>query len=128
MELSCSCDFDSWGHDEWWSDCSGFQRMGYRFATRKRCCSCKSLINVTEDVIEFYQYRATRGGIEEQIYDESEGVPVASSFMCETCSGLYLALDELGYGCLDITEPMVDYIAEYNQIREYERDNPEDTN
>lgn len=114
MGLSCSCEFDYGDFDKWWMDHSNFQRMGYRFTSRKRCCSCNSVIDVLDDVIEFYMYRMPTSEIEENIYHE--GVPTPSKWMCEDCSGLYLALEELGY-CVDIWEPMADQIAEYNEIR-----------
>lgn len=116
MSLSCSCgDIDPSDYDWCWVDHSNFKLMGLR-DRRKRCCSCNELINSIDEVIEFYRRRATKNDIEENIYGEE--VPLASSFMCEECSGLYLALDELGYGCLDISQPMKDYIVEYNEMRE----------
>ena len=114
MSLSCECSFDTGDFDLWWHGHSAFKLMGYRFTNRKRCCSCTNLINVNEDVLEFYMYRRTEGFIEESIYGDEKNI--ASKFMCEDCSGLFLALDELGY-CVDIWEPMPDQIAEYNLIR-----------
>ena len=116
MSLSCSCDFDPDGYQWFWMDHGDFKAFtGNR---RKRCCSCQSLIEIGEDSIEFFRYRNPRTDIEERIYGEGDFVPLASHFMCEECSGLYLALDELGYGCLDIGTPMKEYIAEYNDMRD----------
>jgi len=115
MSLSCSCDFDPSDYETWWEGHSKFKPLESK--RRKRCCSCEELIEITSEVIEFYNYRRPKDDIEERIHGD-EGVALASSFMCEDCGGLYLALDELGYGCLDISGSMRDYVAEYNQMRE----------
>ena len=121
MSLSCSCEFDDPSAYNWyWVGHSNFKLMGVR-NKRKRCCSCEKLINSNEEVMEFYRYRVTRNDIEERIHGEE--VSLANSFMCEECSGLFLALDELGYGCLDISQPMTGYIEEYNEMRENLTDN-----
>jgi hypothetical protein len=114
MSLSCSCDFDPSDFVWWWEGYSPLKPV--QIGRRKRCCSCKELINIGTETIEFYKYRHPKNDIEERIYSDMR-VPIASSFMCEECSGLFLALDELGYGCLDISQPMREYIAEYNEIR-----------
>jgi hypothetical protein len=115
MTLSCSCnDFDTTDASYWWRDNSGFHPI--KSKNKKRCCSCKKQISHEEDAIEFYCYRNPKDDIEERIHGDE--VQTASCYMCESCSGLYLALDELGYGCLDIKKPMKNYIAEYNEMRE----------
>ena len=116
MSLICGCDFDPSDFERWWEDCSAPKLMGIK-AKRKRCCSCNKLINSNEEVVEFYRYRHPKGDIEERIHGD-ERVPLASSFMCEECYGLYLALSDIGYECLDINQPMKDYVAEYNEMRE----------
>jgi hypothetical protein len=112
MSLSCSCDFDYYDFDYWWEDHSDLKPV--KIGRRKRCSSCKELINYGTECIEFYKYRSPRNSIEERIYDTH--VPIASNFMCEECSGLYLALSELGYECLSINRSMKNYVAEYNSI------------
>lgn len=114
MGLSCGCEFEYGDYDVWWMDHSEFKRMGYRHTNRKRCCSCGDIIGVLEDVIEFYMYRMPTSEIEENIY--YEGVPTASKWLCEDCSGLYSSLEELGY-CVDIWEPLSNQVEEYNLMR-----------
>jgi len=114
MSLSCSCDFEPQECAWYWSGVSEFKLMGVS-ARRKKCCSCGDVINSNHEVIEFYRYRSTLNDIEERIYGDEK--QLASHFMCEECGGLYLALDELGYGCLDISKPMKDYVIEYNEMR-----------
>jgi len=119
MSLSCSCEFYPSDYDSWyWEDHSSFKPLATK--KRRRCCSCKEQINIGSDTIEFFRYRNTKNDIEERIHGER--VSLASSFMCEECAGLYLALDELGYGCLDISQPMKDYVDEYNEMREEAKD------
>lgn len=115
MGLSCSCNYDVSDFDWWWEGYSNFKPLDT--SKRKRCTSCKNLIDIGSDAMEFYRYRHPKDDIEERIHGD-ERVPLASSYMCEDCAGLYLALDELGYGCLDISEPMKDHVAEYNATRE----------
>ncbi|RKZ91777.1 MAG: hypothetical protein DRQ43_09760 [Gammaproteobacteria bacterium] len=116
MSLSCGCDFDASDFDTWWQDYSEFKPLQTKRS--RKCCSCSSKIEVGAETMEFYRFRHSRGEIEERIYGDDGEVPLASSFMCEECAGLYLALEELGYNCLDITYPMKSYIAEYNEMRE----------
>lgn len=54
MGLSCSCDFDTYDYTSWWEDHSEFKPL--KFLRRKRCVSCKDLIDVGSDVVEFYRY------------------------------------------------------------------------
>lgn len=114
MSLSCNCDFDFDREDVawYWTGRSDFYPVSVS-GQRKRCISCGAFIKPLTDTMEFYRYRVSRNDIEERIYGEE--VPLASDFMCEECAGLYLALEELGYGCFDISQPMEDYIAEYNE-------------
>jgi len=114
MTLSCGCNFNSADFDWWWEDHSDLRPV--KFGRRHRCCSCEELINIGTENIEFYRYRQPKDDIEERIY--CDAVALASYFMCEECSGLYLALTELGYTCLYISSPMKDYVAEYNEMRE----------
>jgi len=110
MALSCSCDFEPSDFDTFWMDHSDFKPLAGK--NRKRCCSCENQISISSETMEFYRFRYSKHEIEERIYGEY--VPLAGHFMCEECAGLYLALEELGYGCLDVTEPMKGYIEEYN--------------
>jgi hypothetical protein len=115
MSLSCNCDWDgdTEGLDWWWNDHSSLKPIDS--VRRKRCCSCKELISHEDECLEFYRFRNARSYIEEEIYDD-EGVPLASWYMCEGCSGMYLALEELGY-CIQIGDSMRECVAEYNEMR-----------
>jgi hypothetical protein len=80
---------------------------------RKRCCSCKTLIDVGAVCTEFNRYRhPAYDSIEEKIYGEGGEVPLASYYHCEKCADIYFSLDELGY-CISIDEDMRQLAKEY---------------
>jgi len=82
---------------------------------RKRCCSCKRLINIGSDILKFTRERPCRDEVEDSIYGEGELVPIAPCYMCETCGEIYLNLSDIGY-CLDISESMQEYLKEYQGV------------
>jgi hypothetical protein len=110
--LSCTCWEDE---DAQWFffDPNDFSKLDT--AKRKRCCSCKKLIDIGSDVLKFTRERPTKDEVEDDIYGEGELVPIAPYYMCETCGEIYLNLSALGY-CLDITESMQDYLIEYQEM------------
>ena len=111
MSLSCSCDFDVDNCDWWWEEHSKVLAMPV-LARRKRCCSCKELINVGEDVFKFYRYRKPNSEVEERIHGDS--VAIAPQWTCETCSGLITSIEDLGM-CYTFDESLKHQIAEYRQ-------------
>ena len=115
MALSCSCDgdFDASDVAWYWMGHSHWKPM-LPTGNRKRCCSCKSLINVGEDVYEFRRMRAPRNDLEERIYgdDLESGVPLASWWACEVCSGLMMAAEDLGF-CYNLGDNIIYEIAAY---------------
>lgn len=106
MGLSCSCDNDD--ADWYYNALEDFTVL--KTKRSRKCTSCKVKIIPGNTVLEFYRYRSPRHEIEEVIYDDQ--VPLASWYMCETCGGLYMAVDELGM-CCDITYPISEQIKEY---------------
>jgi len=110
--LTCTC-----GEEEdakwWYFDPNKFSQL--KTSRRKRCCSCKKLIDLGCDVLKFERERPTRNDIEDNIYGEGESVPMPPYYMCETCGEIYLNLSDIVY-CLDITESMKDYLTEYQQM------------
>ena len=97
--LTCDAgDFGYYDCDWYWQ---GHSELKYRYPSkRKRCCSCKKQIQWGEESIEFYRYRhfdewGPGADIEYRIYGDE--VPLGSYYTCETCSGLILRLEELGY-------------------------------
>jgi len=109
--LYCTCgdyfDCDTW----YYYHPEDFSKL--TTSKRKRCCSCKVLINKQAGCLEFPRQRQPRHDIEEEIYGDE--VPLASYFMCEACGEIYLNLSDLGY-CLDITQDMREYLKEYQEL------------
>jgi len=110
--LSCDCDYypEDPG-DVVWFPPADFTML--QTSKRKRCKSCKRLINIGEECLEFKKERVPYSEIEERIYGDM--VQIASFYMCKECGEIFLNLDALGY-CLDITQPMADHLSEYHEI------------
>lgn len=83
---------------------------------RKRCCSCKELINIGATCIEFKRHRYPKNDIEDRIYGYDSEIEIASLFLCEKCGDQYFNLSALGF-CVDITENMFELLKEY--VEEY---------
>lgn len=129
MSLSCSC--GEWDGDGWYyvvkskllcevpfyvdGKAVWDQEFFFPLATKRarKCKSCKELIKVGENCIEFTRHVSTEGDeISERIHgDEME---IASWFHCEKCGEQYLNLEDLGY-CVDISENMFDLLAEHRE-------------
>ena len=115
MPLSCSCDYD--GESSWYAS----EPKGYTPArasgARKRCSSCKRLIQYCEPTAVFKCERPATE-FEERIYGDGEMVPIADKRLCERCADLYFSFAELGYECISPTENMVELAKEYAETRE----------
>lgn len=101
MSLSCDCNIDCYDYYfEPPKDFSIFQQH-----RRKRCCSCNELIEIGADCGKFAIYELDEYG--DQIYKPYK-------FMCEECTGLFFALEDLGF-CLTLGGDMHHLVEEYNQ-------------
>lgn len=85
----------------------------YQRPRRKRCSSCRRLINIGEDCLEFTRERTAYTEIEERICGEE--IPMASLFMCEKCGEIYLNLEDIGY-CLNPLDSMADCLRHYHEL------------
>jgi len=98
MPISCSCSDIEYDGDGWWyfnpNDYQPFPKKN-----KKRCCSCKNHIANGHISTEFKRFRNPLNDVEERIYGDE--VPLASWWMCETCSDLYYSITEMGY-CVTI--------------------------
>lgn len=101
MPLSCEC-IDE--HDWYYTTPDNYTTLDTK--RRKRCVSCKVLIELNSISLRFYCYRVDEDGREE---------PLAFSYMCEACSDLFLSLDELGF-CLNLGEDMRELIKQYHEV------------
>ncbi|MGE4297017.1 MAG: hypothetical protein AB7E47_03220 [Desulfovibrionaceae bacterium] len=73
--LTCSCN-DEWDEDGWAffypEDLEPFDG-----ARRKRCSSCKALIDKGSDALKFRRIRYPRSEVEIRIYGEDRELPIA---------------------------------------------------
>ena len=112
MSLSCTCLEWDGDPDQWWYiPANKFEE--FKAKKRKRCCSCKELIDIGSDCLCFDRFRESRSYIEENIWGDE--VQLASWYMCEKCGEIYLNLESIGY-CLNLGDNMVDCLAEYHEL------------
>lgn len=106
--LSCTCNIDDGG---WWYLTSGnitFHPL--KTTKRKRCYSCKAIIDLDALCMQFPRYRSPKTEIEEQIYGDE--VPLAFAYLCESCGEIFLNLNAAGYCYFmgdDLRENLMDY-------------------
>jgi hypothetical protein len=77
MGLFCDCgDYD--GDGPFWYETPDYTTMA-QLGRRKRCCSCKSLIDHGATAVEFKRFRTPNyDSIEERIYGEGAEIHMAS--------------------------------------------------
>ena len=118
--LSCHCDWEPEDPGDWWYAWRDDDFRSYKGKRRKRCCSCKKLINIGDDCLLFARVRMPYTDIEERI--SGDEIPMPPYFLCESCGEIYLNLADIGY-CLDIQQPMEDHLAEYHEMTGFKRGN-----
>ena len=105
--LTCGCDDYADGADGWFyyepSDYSEFSEK-----RRKRCVSCKQLIDIGAICLKFSRARYAKNDIEERIYGEGCNIDMAPWYLCEKCGDLYYSLRELGF-CTDPQDVIEDH-------------------
>jgi len=107
MPLSCECYED---HEYYFNTPKDYTTL--RTKKRKRCDSCKELINLNSICVEFECWRTTRSDIEERIYgDEYYLAPI---YLCEECGDIYFSLSELGFCVVFGDHTMKDLLDEYH--------------
>lgn len=111
MPLECSC--EEWDGDGigWWKP---EQFSALKTKKRKRCKSCKKLISIGENVIEFERFHYPQHDIEERIWGDGTEIPNASWFLCEHCGEIYFNLDDLDF-CVSPDENMDELLKEYRE-------------
>lgn len=90
--LSCGVDD---GCEHWWNMPDDFSTMP-KFPRRRRCSSCRSLINPGDTVLELRCFRFPNSDIEDRIYGDN-GRETATLYACERCGEIMLNLDEAGF-------------------------------
>lgn len=119
MSLSCDSGFDG-GDCEWYWE-SNLQYKPLSTKRSRKCCSCGSKISVGEDSIPVHRWHEPRNDIEERIYGDE--VPMSKWHLCDTCGGLAISLEELGF-CFSLGgQSLKDQIREYRaQEAEYKKE------
>ena len=120
MSLFCAADGACDG-DWFWEPDNGKIDFSLLDTTRSRkCCSCKAKIKPGDTVVKYRRWRPPNDRcnyIEERIY--ADEVPLAPWYMCETCGGVTMAVDELGYGFYlgdNIRRSVKQYVADGGTI------------
>lgn len=119
MPLACSCDNDG-DYDWYYTDPDDYTAFP-KTRRRKRCSSCKELIEHGEQAARFGRSRPARTEIEERIYGDDgsdwEAVQLADRWLCERCADLYFSFREVGYDCISPDENMLELAKEYAETR-----------
>jgi len=114
MSLSCYVPEDYYGEGWYYYPPDDFTIL--RTLRRKRCCSCKKLIDYGSECLKFIRTREPRTDLEIKIYGDGEdSITLAPWYMCSACGEQFLNLNEYGY-CIDIAENMFDLLKEHREI------------
>ena len=112
--LTCNYEYEMTEPGQWCYEIpNDFTKLNT--SRRKRCCSCKKLIDRGAECLEFKREKIAHSYVEENIYGEGELIPINSWWMCEQCGEIFLNLSAINY-CPDITEPMERALHEYWDI------------
>ena len=126
MPLSCSCDYDyepefgMW-NIKYWEENYEMDFEPLKTSKRKRCCSCKKLIDIGSLCIRFPRVRYPNNEIEAKIvglspdpYEwEDPTIDMSAIYQCEKCGEIYLNLDSVGFECIYPTENMPKMLKDY---------------
>lgn len=117
MGLSCDCGYDD---AEWFYDYEeDFTKL--KTPKRKRCCSCKKLIDIDDTVVTIKRNREPKTNIEQRIFGDGPTVALADWYLCEWCGEMFLNLQSLGY-CIDFRDSMETLVGEYQQMTGFKKE------
>lgn len=109
--LSCSC--GEWdGEGVAWYSPQDFSTLQTK--KRKRCQSCKQLIDIGSVCIEFERFCYPRTEVEERICGQGTEISLASQYYCEWCGEMYFNFSELGF-CISLGDDMRELLKEYKE-------------
>ena len=115
--LSCSCSDDA---PEYWYEFSDYETMP-ELPRRKRCMSCKELLEPGDCVVQAYRRRVPRDNIEIAIHGEEGEVVLPSWHYCEACADIILTLVSsveeggLGYCTIDLTRSVGELLVAHRE-------------
>lgn len=111
MGLTCECGWDGEG----WTYREPADYSVLSSSRRKRCCSCKALIDVGATVVEFERSQQVHWeSVKAKIYGDDYEEELASWFMCEECGDLFFSLKDLGFCIYLDAESMPELLKEYH--------------
>ena len=88
----------------------------FQASRRKRCVSCRNLIDVGTPCLQFECFRDPYNDIEERIWGTE--VQTADKYMCEKCGEIFLNLEAVGY-CINLGDDMNDLLKEYWELTDF---------
>lgn len=106
MGISCDCDYD---YDDFWEMPEDFSLMPKR-SRRRRCTSCKKLIDAGTIVSALRHFRRPRCDFEEEFYGDE--VPLAPLYLCERCGEILMNLHATGL-CVTLDGNLEDDLRTY---------------
>ena len=116
MGLTCSCDFD----DDYepgtklWMHPDGYTTLGTKRS--RKCGSCGDKINVGDTCVAIPRIKVPETEVECRIYGEDGEIPIAPSYLCETCADLCFSLEELGF-CMQPGADQRELVKEYADMQ-----------
>ena len=112
MSLSCNC--SEWDGDGWaYTYVDDLTKLQTK--RRRRCKSCKKLIDIGSFCLQFDRFQYPQDEIKIKIFGEDYEIHLAPWFMCEHCGEIFLNLTDIGY-CLEINGNMNKDLAEYHKL------------
>jgi hypothetical protein len=108
MGLSCSYNEDP----DWWYMCPDDFTF-YQGKKRKRCCSCKQLLNIGVECLQLDRWKEKD--------DDGSEIELAPWYMCAECGEQFLNLSALGY-CIDPAENMFELLREYQEMTGFKKE------
>ncbi len=109
--LSCICPEADEPGSWWYFTPDDFTRLDTK--RRRRCSSCKELIDIGAECLKFRRERSAYDDLEEEIKGSEIDMPPL--WMCEKCGEIFLNLEDVGY-CLNPMDDMRDALAEYHEL------------
>jgi len=115
MSLSCSCEYDLDPGQKYCYPSDDYSILETK--RRKRCPSCKQLIDIGATVGKFDVRRTvSENEIEIAILGEDGEVKLAPVYLCEPCFDLYLTFQELGFCAISPWDNLREEAKEYNAL------------
>lgn len=114
MSLSCGCNGYDGDYEHWWVYPEDF--TPYCGKLRRRCASCRALIEIGADHVAVGHFRQPETEVEERICGDE--VRLADVRLCAACGEIFLSLVEYGY-CVQPNESLPAQLCEHWELAGY---------